>query len=574
MIAISLVSFFRQLALAIVALAWVGRAVCGAESTDPPRPQLAVLVVVDQLRADYLQRWQKLFNDDGFRHLQKEGAWFQNCHFPYAFTFTGPGHASIVTGCSPDKHGIVMNDWFDRIMGESVYCVASSRHQRVPPAPADAEIKTLGKKTIGMSPERLLVPTLADALKQATGGKGRVVSLSFKDRSAILMGGRSPDACYWFDTSTGTVVTSTYYRERLHPWVEEFNRGVATDRWFGKNWTRSRTDLEYAKLNGPDDVPGEGVGISQGRTFPHVMTGGATKPGKKYLEALYNSPFGNELLLELALKAIDAERLGSGDRPDLLCVSFSCTDVVGHCWGPDSQEVLDVTLRMDDLVGRLIRHLDSKVGKHRYILALTSDHGVCPLPEVARSQGQDAARILPTQLTGQSEEFLRSKFGKKGEEVRWIEWAEYPWVYLNQRLLRERGLKPIDIETELAGWFAKQPGILAAYTRSQLVDGLPKDSLLGEQVCQSFHVSRCGDVVVLTKPYYLITPYLTGTTHGTPHSYDTHVPLLVYGPGVRAGKREDVVTPQAAAVIIAHSLGIPSPNNAVASLPADIFKRR
>jgi hypothetical protein len=535
------------------------------------RPRLAVLVVVDQLRGDYIERWGELFGEGGFRRMQTEGAWFQNCHYPYAFTMTAPGHASVVTGCSPDKHGIVANDWFDRAAGKSVYCVASNRHGRVPPAPANAENSPLGEKSGGMSPERLLVPTLADALKGVADAKARVVSLSFKERSAILMGGRQPDACYWFDTSAGTVVTSTYYRDRLHPWVEAFNRDAVRDRWFGKDWSRLRSDLDYAKHSSPDDVRGEGTGSGQSRTFPHPMTGGAARPGTKYYEALYNSPFGNELLFELALKAIDAERLGTGDATDLLCVSFSSSDIVGHCWGPDSQEVLDVTLRMDDVLRRLLDHLDAKVGKGRYVLVLTADHGICPLPEVSQAQGKDAGRVPSSLLAGRAEDFLRAQFGKATETGRWVEGSAYPWIYLNQTLIRQRGLNTSDIEDVLSAWLKKQPGVLTAYGQHELKLGPAKNDRLGEQVRKSLHPDRCGDVAVVTKPLYLLTSSLTGTSHGTPHPYDTHVPLLVYGPGVRVGVRKERVSPQSVAAILAHATGVNPPCGAEAGVPEGLF---
>jgi hypothetical protein len=541
---------------------------------EDARPRLAVVVVVDQMRADYVERWSTLFGEGGFRRLQTEGAWFQDCHYPYASTMTAPGHASIVTGCSPDKHGIVMNDWIDRATGAKVYCTGSDRHSRVPPARADERAGAVnGQPGVGaMSPERLLSPTLGEALKDATGGKARVVSLSYKDRSAILLGGKRADACYWFDTGSGTVITSSYYRDRLHGWAEAFNRESGADRWFGKNWDRFRAELDYTAYSGPDDVDGEGTGIGQGRTFPHAMTGGATTIGKRYFEAVYSSPFGNELLLDLTLKAIDAERLGAGEVPDLLCVSFSSSDIVGHIWGPDSQEVLDVTLRMDDVLRRLLNHLDAKVGKGRYVIALTADHGVCPLPEVSLAQKKDAGRLSPSLLAGKAEEFLRATFDKDGEKGRWVVGSADPWVYLN-RMIQNRGLRPAEVEDALVGWLKKQKGVLTAYGRTQLLGGLDTNDRIGQQVRKSFRADRCGDVVVVTQPLYLMIPFLTGTSHGTPHPYDTHVPLLVYGPSIQSGIRKDLVTPQAVAAILAHSLGIQPPRDVEARVPEGLFTR-
>jgi hypothetical protein len=557
------VGWFVPAGLAILslisALAWAG--------TEPnhlaSRPRLAVLVYFDQMRGDYISRWEKLFGEGGFRRLESEGAWFQNCHYPYAFTVTAAGHTSVATGCSPNKHGIVANDWYDRAAGASVYCVSSDRYERVPPP-----VKDGAKKTQGVSPERLLQPTLADALKEATGGKGRVVALSFKDRAAVLPGGRHPDACYWLDTTTGQFVTSTYYRERLDRWVEAYNQGRPADQWFGKQWTRLRGDLDYARYSGPDDQAGEGMGAFQGRTFPHPLDGGPERLKGTYYKQLYNSPFGNELLLGLVQRAVDAEGLGTHEVPDLLCVSFSCNDPVGHCWGPDSQEVLDVTLRSDLVVKELLACLDAKVGKGRYVLVLTADHGVCPLPEVARKQRKEAARVSPALLGTAAEKFLDQTFGKGQEKAVWIDATTGPWIYLNRRLLGRRGLKEADVESTLAAWLAKQDGVQAVYTRGQLLAPGSAGDAVRESVRQSFYPDRCGDLYVLQKPYHLFSsPLATGTTHGTPHPYDTHVPLLVYGAGIRRGIRKEAVTPQAAAVILAQALGINPPSGAEAPLP-------
>jgi hypothetical protein len=557
-----------------------------ALSSPPPaepaaQPRLAVLVIFDQLRGDYPTRWLKLYGTDGFRRLEQGGAWFQNCHYAYANTVTGAGHASVATGCSPDVHGIIGNEWFDRASGAEVNCVESERsrpHGRVPPAPPDESKPSAGaaKKSAGIAPGRLLAPTLADALKEATGGKARVVSLSLKDRGAVLPGGKHPDACYWFDTKDGLFVTSTYYRDRPHAWVADFNAGRAADRWFGREWTRLRPELDYEKYSGPDAAAGEGKGASQGVEFPHPFDGGPKKRKGTYYSALYNSPFGNDLLLDLASRAIDGEKLGTRDVPDLLCLSFSSNDAVGHVWGPDSQEVLDTTLRTDRIIAGLLATLDAKVGRGRYVLALTADHGICPLPEKARADGHDAGRVPNSLLKAKANEFLVGKFGGDSR-TRYVEGpfapekSFHPWVYLNHALLREKGLKPDDVAKELADWLAKQEGIQAAYTHAQLVAGVAKDDTVGQMVRRSFHPERAGDVGVVVKPYHIIWD-LTGTTHGSPHPYDTYVPLLVYGAGVRPGAHEERVRPEAAAPILARALGVKAPEKAEETVPDGVFK--
>jgi hypothetical protein len=546
--------------------------VAAPPAAEAPKPKLAVLLYFDQLRGDYLSRWDGLFGEGGFRRLEKEGTWFQNCHYPYAYTVTAAGHASVATGCSPDRHGIMGNDWYDRAAGAPVYCVTSDRYQRVPPAPAK---KGGAKKAKGASPDRLLAPTLADALKAATGGRGRVVALSFKDRAAVLPGGKSPDACFWFDSTTGDFVTSNYYRDRLPAWVESFNRERRADRWRGRTWDRLLPGLDYERYSGPDDVQGESLGVLQGRTFPHPMNGtGPLKLKAAYYGALYTSPFGNDLLLDFAERAVESERLGRHDDPDLLCVSFSSNDAVGHAWGPDSQEVLDTTLRTDRQVERLLSFLDARVGKGRYAVALTADHGICPLPEVAHARTGQGARLDSALLGKRAEAFLAQTFGGQEGDGRWVEWAEEPWVYFDRAHLKKRGVEPAKAEAALAGWLEKQPGILKAYTRTELLAGAPAGDAMAQRARHSFRADRSGDVLVVVQPYHLITSRLSGTTHGTPHPYDTHVPLLVSGPGVRHALRRDAVTPQAASVILARALGVAPPAKAEVTVPAGLFEGR
>lgn len=522
-------------------------------------PRLLVLVVFDQMREDYLERWQDLFGTGGFRRLQKEGAWFQDCHYPYAYTVTGPGHASLATGSSPNRHGIINNEWYDRQTGAVVGCVEAERYA----GPGSA-----GR---AVSPEHLKAPALADVLKEAHGERARVVSVSMKDRSAVLPGGHRPDVCCWFDSVSGRFVTSPYYRAGLPTWVERFNARQSADAWAGKTWDRLRPELDYARHSGPDNMPGEPLD----RTFPHRLPDGRRPLSKAYYRALVDSPFGNDLLLELARQAVDAEQMGRHTAADLLCVSFSCTDTVGHAFGPDSQEVLDVTLRADRVMQELLDRLDARVGKGRYVLVLTSDHGVCPLPEVSRAAGREAGRVDPAFLASRAESFLVERLGEPGQRQRWLQASVAPWLYLNQALIRARGLREPDVERLLADWARRQPGIQEAYTAGQLAGDLPANDRLGRQVQRCFYPGRSGDVALVVKPYFVFWSSLpgTGTSHGSPHDYDTHVPLLVFGPGVAAGVRKEPITPQAAAAILAHAVGLKMTTDPDATVPAGLFSR-
>ncbi len=534
----------------------------------PARPRLAVLVVFDQMRGDYLKRWRPLFGKGGFARLTSEGAWFQECHYPYAGTWTAAGHATLATGCSPNRHGIIANDWYDPRAGKEVSCVRADRYTLVPPAPGE-------KKEKGAAPHLLLAPTFADALKAATAGKGRVVALSLKDRSAILPGGARPDACYWTDRAL-RFVTSTWYRDREHPWVRRFNQAAPADRWLGKQWQRLRGDVDYTRWSGADDVFGEGTGYRQGRTFPHPFLLGKEGEKRNYHEAVSASPMGNELLLELARRAVEAESLGSRDTPDFLSISFSSNDLVGHIWGPDSQEVLDTTLRADRIVRDLLALLDDRVGKGRWVLVLGADHGICPIPEVTRARGRDARRVVPDLLLRAAEDHLDSLYPPGKDEERgkggWIEGYSNGMIYLDHRRIARRGLKSGAVESALAKWAAARRGIARAYTRKQLAGPLVGDSL-GQKVQRSYFAGRSGDVLLVPAPYSLLTEYLNGTTHGSPHPYDTHVPLVVLGPGVKPGVRKERISPEHAAVILAHALGMKPPAKAAVTVPPGLFEK-
>ncbi|HEX4609073.1 MAG TPA: alkaline phosphatase family protein [Urbifossiella sp.] len=550
-----------------------------AHPGDPAAPpagpgRLVVVVVFDQFRGDYLARWADQFGPDGFERLKREGVWYADAHLPYACTSTGPGHASISTGAPPSAHGIIENDWFDRPAAARVYCAQPLRpHERVPPLAIAGGQASRGSG-IGFSADRVLVETLADRLRAATGGKGRVFSLSIKDRAAAMMGGKQPDAAYGFDTRDGLFHTYNNYRDKPHPWVEEVNKSGAAARWAGKDWTRLRPDLDYDKLAGKDDAPGEGYGAKQGRVFPHPMSD-EKAPGPRYYAAVETSPFGNELLLELAKKAVSAEKLGRGEAADLLCVSFSSNDLVGHIWGPDSQEVLDITLRSDRIMAGLLGHLDAEVGKGRYAVVLTADHGVCPIPEQKRLP--KAERVSVDALLSQLPAALDETFGQIPTGLtRWLELdgkdaqAVWPWVYLNHQAIRARGLDPAAVADFAAQWFGHRPAQEVAFTRRQIETGTlppgagPEVRPILEQMKLAYRPDRCGDVVVVPLPGVLVTPYPEGTGHGSPHSYDTHVPVLAAGLGVpQLGKQDRRASALLAAPIAAKSLGIDPPAGAV-----------
>jgi hypothetical protein len=529
-------------------------------------PKLIVVLVFDQLRADYLTRWGRLFEEGGFRRLCDEGVWLQNCRYPYAITVTAAGHASIATGASPRTHGVVGNDWFDRAEGRTVSSVEGTRWKlrlwTDDPALAAAD------RAAG-SPEKLLAPAFGDVVKEKYGDGSRVISLSVKDRSAIFLGGRKADACYWTDSKTGLTATSSYYGDRIHAWVRKFNNARPADRWIGGRWERLRADVDYDREAGPDDAPGEGEGVLQGRTFPHPFPQSA---GPQYYEALAVSPFASDLLTELAILAIREEKLGRRDAPDVLCVSYSSNDLIGHVWGPDSHEVLDATLRSDRNLRDLLDELDRSVGAGRYLVAVTSDHGVCPLPDQLRARGIDAGELRAPNLVQRAEAFLRERRGSP-EDARWIAGAANSWVAVDRKLAAERGADPDEVAADLAAWLAQQSGVARAVVRRRIEQSeSDEDDEVLRMLRLSYHPDRCGDVAVVPKPHYFFAFAPTGTSHGTPYDYDVHVPLLFYGARVKPGARSELVAPQAVAAVSLEALGIDRPPTVEFAAPDGVIE--
>jgi hypothetical protein len=553
----------------------------GGPDAAKPAGKLIVLVVFDQMRGDYLARWANQFSPGGFERIKKDGVWYSDVHLPYACSSTGPGHASIATGAPPSVHGIIENEWYERPSASHVYCVQPTRpFDLIPPPP-----KGTGSRgsEAGFSPERLLAETVGDRL-QAASPKSRVVSLSIKDRTAVLLGGKKPAAAYCFDTRDGLFHTGAYYRDSVHPWVAEFNASGQANAWIGKEWARFRGDLDYEKLAGRDDAVGESYGIQDGaefgqkRVFPHPYPSKDQfgKKAKTYYSCVEASPAGNGLLFELVKKAIAAEDLGNGDTPDLLCVSFSSNDLIGHLWGPDSHEMLDITLRSDQMMAEFLKFLDERFGD-RYSVVITADHGVCPIPEQKRLD--HAARKSLADLLPPLAAALDDTFGKHpAGPTNWFELDGrdagnvWPWVYLNQTAIKARGLDPVAVADFAAQWIGNRPFMQTAFTRKQIESGTMPPVGTGrekeikailQQVKLSYRPDRCGDVIGIPQPGVLVTSYAEGTGHGSPHGYDTHVPVLAIGAGVPAlGKRTEPKSSLIVAPTVAALLGIDPPATA------------
>ncbi|MGE3173481.1 MAG: alkaline phosphatase family protein [Planctomycetota bacterium] len=535
------------------------------------RPRLVVVCGVDQLATWVLQDARPhLAADGGFARLSAGGVEFTGCAYAHACTETGPGHATIGTGAPARLHGIVKNEWFDRVAGAKVYCVQD-------PAAAALDGMPEGRDR---SAHRLLVPTVGDLLK-AHDPQSVVVSLSHKDRSAILMGGRRADAVVWIENGTGRFVTNTRWGERAPEWLLQLDAGEPQRRWFGWTWDRVGDAAAYAGL--VDDRPFELRHMSTGqRTLPAVLNGGGRdEPGGRFHQEVYLSPVSNELVLEGALAAVAGAGLGADEHADLLMVSFSANDTVGHYFGPESVEARDTLLRLDGVLARLLAGLDDAVGAGRYAFVLTSDHGVAMSPEVAKAKGLGGGReLLHTRAKAVAEAALRAEFG----DGSWITYVGGEMLYLDRERLgawaNAHGEAPeavLDRAAALAAGACKDArGIDRGISVRELLATGPApvgegdDDPIRRAVFDGLVADRCGDVVFVPTPYWIEAGI--AATHGSPHPYDREVPLLAVGPGLRRGALvADAVTPGLAAVLAARWLGIDRPAAATDDVPAAAF---
>ena len=538
-------------AVALLAAAVAGTA-AGAAAQSPSaaagsRPRLVVAIAVDQLRADYMDRFRPFFGRSGFNLFLQRGASFASARYEHATTSTCPGHAVMLTGSYGTVNGIVANDWYDAVAGKEVYCAA------------DTTVRLSGVDLEGRSPRNLKNATVGDLLKIGTGGRSKVVTVSAKDRSAIMMGGHLADAAYWMvDT---LFVTSTYYRQEMPAWARELNGAGKVTGYFGKRWERLLPAAAYDMV-GPDDVAAEADEAGTGRTFPHPI-GGA--------EAFDLSPFSNEVVAEFAMRAVTEEGLGRDTVPDLLGISFSANDRVGHAYGPDSHEVMDVTVRLDRTLARFFAFLDKTVGLANVVMVLTADHGVAPLPEVFANlhPGASARRFNPAVVDSAVEAALRARYGP-APAPGWIAHHDQPQLYLNRAALRAKRVSLEDAERVAQAAIMTVPGVHEALTSSELATGRARGVRSAEVL--SFYPGRSGDIYYQMEPYILVDDEPTGTGHGTPWAYDQQVPLLFYGSRIVPGVRR---TPAAVADIaptLSALLGLTAPGGAQGRVLAEALK--
>ena len=513
--------------LALSALALLCLIPAAFASAYNARPKLVVVIVIDQFRGDYLERYREQFGEGGFRVFLDRGANFTDCNYDYANTRTAPGHATLFTGSYSSGHGIVANEWWD-----------PQKKKRVTSVEDDTtKLLGAGNAAPGASPHNLRSDTLGDELKLATGGKARVFAISLKDRAAVLPAGFAGDGAYWIDRKSGDWITSTYYRLELPEWVRDFNSSHRAEKYLNREWK---------------DAAGNTLGSTR-------MTAGSDRG---FYEVVGSTPFANDYQFEFAKELVLYEKMGAGAATDLLVISLSANDILGHQFGPDSPQMRDMALQLDRSLAEFFDFLGHQIGMANVWMALSADHGVAPLPDFAKTLRLPAANLDGKALREQINSLLSKKYRQSGEYVLDL---DYPLAWLNESAFNgivstnTAARKESDAEADV-GEAMKQAGLAGYFTKAQLARGETPATEMGRRYAHSY--SPEGGWYVMGIPSPFLVGGLKGTDHATPFSYDTHVPLAFYGLAFQPGTYRTHAEPVDLALTLASLLGINAPAKA------------
>ena len=514
------------------------------DNTIQTQPKLIVGIVVDQMRYDYLTRFYDKYGDGGFKRMMNEGFNCQNNHFNYVPTYTAPGHASVYTGTTPKYHGIIGNDWYDKEIKTSVYCAGDDSVEPVGTAHA------AGK----MSPHRMKTTTFGDENRLFTHMQGKTIGIALKDRGAILPAGHTANAAYWFHgQDEGRWITSTFYMTELPKWVQNFNNSNQANSYF-KEWNTLYDIATYTESTRDQNTFEGGFKGKETTTFPYDLK--ALKDKNNGFELLKSTPYGNSLTTDFALAAIDGEALGKDDITDVLTVSYSSTDYVGHNFGVSSKEVQDTYLRLDKDLERLFKGLDAKVGKGNYTVFLTADHAAVEVPSYLASLKIPAGYFDGKAFREKLNDFLKTTY--KADNL--VESVSNNHIFLNRAKIAEMGLKLHDVQQTIVNEIIAYKHIDKAYTGMSMT--LASFTTGIEELVQNgYDQKRSGDVIYIYDPSVL-SYSLTGSSHGTSFNYDTHVPLLLFGKGIKHGQTLKKTHITDIAPTMSAMLGISFPNGA------------
>lgn len=520
------------------------------------KPKLIVGIVVDQMRYDYLNRFWNKYSENGFKKLVNEGANCTNTHYNYMPTFTGPGHASIFTGTTPINHGIIANNWYDKSNKISTYCVE------------DTLFHTIGSTSSNgkMSPQQLLTSTITDELKLATNNKGKVIGISIKDRGAILPVGYKADAAYWFDGSNvGQWITSSYYSHSLPNWLVELNKTNPAEQYLTKPWNTLFPINQYTESL-PDSNSYEGLFIGEeAPVFPHDLP--SLRINNHNYSLIKTTPFGNTILKDLALAVLREESLGKDEHTDFLSVSFSSTDYIGHQYGPKSIEVEDTYLRLDLEIAELLNYIEGNYQKEEVLIFLTADHGAVDVPQYLIDNNIPSGYFDAKKMSLE----LNTHLIKQFQTDSLIANVSNSQIFLNHVLIEKNKLDVKVLGTAISNFLIQQKGVKKVFTAAELTITSFSDTA-SSNIQRGFHHKRSGDIAYLLHPGWIERAKHTGTTHGSPYNYDTHVPLLWFGAGIKSNTINDFVVIPDIASTIAKILDIQQPKSFTGKPILNIFQ--
>ena len=521
--------------------------------TAQQRPKLVVGIVVDQMKMEYLYRFQSDFSENGFKRLINEGYTFYNMHYNFMPTYTAPGHASIYTGTTPAMHGIVSNEWFSRSAGKEVYCTD------------DASVKTLGdgsKEEGEMSPKNLQTTTITDELRLSTNFKGKVIGISMKDRGAILPAGHFANWAFWY-SKTGSFISSTFYGSTLPDWVTEFNSQKGYMKYINQGWDLLKPIATYDESLA-DDNPYEGKLYKVDKpVFPYDLKAMLDKNNPSILRV---TPFGNDYVADFAKLAIEKESLGKDSVTDFLAVSFSSTDYVGHILGPRSIELQDTYLRLDLTIADFLNYLDKTVGKGNYLVFLTADHAGAENARFLHDNKYDVINLDGKELDKNLEKFSTDTFG----EDLVLRYDSFN-LFFDKNKIKAKGLDLSKVKQAFKDFLMTQNYVKRVYSEEEILANSGADYHLN-CIAKGYDVTQNGDMIVLDKPGY-IEYGPTGTSHGTTYSYDTHVPLLFYGWNIKKGECHEKKIITQIAPTLSQKLKITLPNGTESEVLNEILEK-
>lgn len=532
----------------------MGISVSKAQNAED-EPKLVVGIVVDQMRYDYLTRFWSQFGEEGFKRLVNDGFSYKNNHFNYVPTYTGPGHASVFTGATPSAHGIISNGWYNKFENRSVYCVQ------------DDEVSPVGTKSDAgkMSPHRMMSTSFADQNRLHTQMQGKTIGIALKDRGAILPAGHTANAAYWFNgREEANWISSSFYMDELPEWVKKFNKSGKAQSYL-KTWNTLKDISTYSESGSDENNYEIGYTGKETATFPYDLKALASENGN--YDLLKATPFGNDLTAEFAKAAIKGENLGQDEVTDVLTLSFSSTDYVGHNFGVNSKELQDTYMRLDLSIADFLNYLDRTVGEGEYTVFLTSDHGGVNVPSYLKSRKIPAGYFDDVKANKELEEYVKKEFETEGL----IENISNGQVFFNYEKLNSSGFDSGELQDKIAHYLLQKENIYKVFTREQLQNGAFSDGI-GSLIQNGYNQKRSGDVIFMLDPGYIIYPE-KGTTHGSGFIYDTHVPLIFYGKNIKKGSTYERSEIPDIAPTISAMLGISAPNATTGKLLIEVLEK-